>query len=457
MFTSSKTFCWGRNFMFDKAWQFFSKPVSTIGILPQFGTNALKNMFKIHQRSTFSSIGTLSRAFFVPSMTDLHCQSSIYHIEALSSLSSKKYLFGPFQKNIMSVHILSKSESFPESLGTSVRNVGQPHSSMIQVGTIDDYNCSDYSRRINRLLHGQSSRRVSGDSSVWSSKSWRQFQLSRSFSYSTAAAPDASFYGAPRCDQLVDLNRAERSLKLTSGSCYLPHPDKQETGGEDAHFICDNEQVIGVADGVGGWADVGIDAGYYARELMSNSVAAIHDEPQGLIDPTRVLEKAYLNTKAKGSSTACIIALTDQGIHAVNLGDSGFIVVRDGSTIFRSPVQQHSFNCCYQLQMDRGSDLPSSGQVFTFPVESGDVIVAGTDGLFDNLYNDEINAIVVLGTRIRLTPLITAQKIAALARQRALDKNRHTPFSAAAQDAGYRHYGGKLDDITVVVSCITSS
>jgi len=51
----------------------------------------------------------------------------------------------------------------------------------------------------------------------------------------------------------------------------------------------------------------------------------------------------------------------------------------------------------------------------------------------------------------------TAQKIAALARVRALDKHRQSPFAAAAQEAGYRFYGGKLDDITVVVSYVTSA
>lgn len=103
-----------------------------------------------------------------------------------------------------------------------------------------------------------------------------------------------------------------KTLKLISGSCYLPHPDKEETGGEDAHFICSEEQAIGVADGVGGWADLGVNAGYYSRELMSKSVEAIQDEPKGSIDPARVLEKAHSSTKARGSSTACIIALTDQ-------------------------------------------------------------------------------------------------------------------------------------------------
>ncbi|KAF8082624.1 hypothetical protein N665_0818s0039 [Sinapis alba] len=118
-------------------------------------------------------------------------------------------------------------------------------------------------------------------------------------------------------------------LKLVSGSCYLPHPDKEETGGEDAHFICAEEHALGAADGVGGWAELGIHAGYYSRELMSNSVNEIQDEPIGSIDPARVLEKAHTSTKSQGSSTACIIALTSQGLHAVNLGGSGFIVVRE--------------------------------------------------------------------------------------------------------------------------------
>lgn len=102
-----------------------------------------------------------------------------------------------------------------------------------------------------------------------------------------------------------------KSLKLLSGACNLPHPDKIKTGGEDAYFICPDKQVVGVADGVGGWADLGIDAGEYARELMSQAMIAVREEPQGSIDPARVLEKAHSMTKCRGSSTACILALSD--------------------------------------------------------------------------------------------------------------------------------------------------
>ncbi|KAG0461011.1 hypothetical protein HPP92_021308 [Vanilla planifolia] len=268
---------------------------------------------------------------------------------------------------------------------------------------------------------------------------------------STRAIPDVPVDDVPHEEGLdspgISSNQklpGDKILKLISGGNWW----------KDAHFIS-NEHAIGVADGVGGWADLGIDSGHYARELMSHSVSAIEEEPKGSIDPARVLEKAYFSTKARGSSTACIIALTNQGIHAVNLGDSGFIIVRDGCVVFQSPVQQHDFNFTYQLENGNASDLPSSGQVFTFPIVTGDVIVAGTDGLFDNLYKNEVASVVVQATRAGLRPQVAAQKIAALARQRAQDRRGQTPFSAAAQEAGYRYYGGKLDDITVVVSYVT--
>ncbi|KAF6154146.1 hypothetical protein GIB67_016398 [Kingdonia uniflora] len=47
-------------------------------------------------------------------------------------------------------------------------------------------------------------------------------------------------------------NLGDRTMKLLSGSCYLPQPNKEDTRGEDAHFICDDEQTFGLADSVEG-------------------------------------------------------------------------------------------------------------------------------------------------------------------------------------------------------------
>lgn len=328
------------------------------------------------------------------------------------------------------------------------------------------------SKRIRTCRKAASSLRNKGRFDVsqrtWESKpffglSSRDLYTSSYANHSRSAIANVPFCISARNEQLENPADSpgskhvdQKNLKFLSGSCYLPHPDKVEKGGEDAHFICEERGVIGVADGVGGWADIGVDAGEYARQLMSRSVSAIQEDPKGGVDPAKVLEKAHADTKVIGSSTACIIALTDQGVHAINLGDSGFIIIRNGRTVFRSPVQQYGFNFPYQLASGTGGDSPSSGQVLTFPVVPDDVVVAGTDGLFDNLYDREIATLVVQAERTGLKPEVTAHNIASLAQQRAQDRHRQTPFSAAAHDAGYHYFGGKLDDITVVVSYVTA-
>lgn len=47
----------------------------------------------------------------------------------------------------------------------------------------------------------------------------------------------------------------------------IPHPDKQQKGGEDAGLATDT--FLAVADGVGGWAESGIDPGIYSKNLIS--------------------------------------------------------------------------------------------------------------------------------------------------------------------------------------------
>jgi hypothetical protein len=40
---------------------------------------------------------------------------------------------------------------------------------------------------------------------------------------------------------------ATGALTLKVGSCSLPHPEKLDTGGEDAFFVSSNESALGVA------------------------------------------------------------------------------------------------------------------------------------------------------------------------------------------------------------------
>ena len=53
----------------------------------------------------------------------------------------------------------------------------------------------------------------------------------------------------------------------------------------------------------------------------------------------------------QGSCTACILVLEGNQLHVANLGDSGFLVVRNGKVVYKSEPQQVSFNYPYQLHM----------------------------------------------------------------------------------------------------------
>ena len=75
--------------------------------------------------------------------------------------------------------------------------------------------------------------------------------------------------------------------------------------------------------------------------------------------------------------------------------------------------------------------------------------------MFDNAFDEEILSVIlsVIAKDAKATPGQVAQTLALLARRRhAEDSTFNSPFAVEAAKAGYRFQGGKLDDITVVVS-----
>lgn len=101
------------------------------------------------------------------------------------------------------------------------------------------------------------------------------------------------------------------SLCLHSAAASVPHPEKEFKGGEDAHFVYGDAHAIGVADGVGGWANVGVDAGLYAKELMMRTRDALRSAPPDARDPLEALARAHAETQSQGSATACVLLLND--------------------------------------------------------------------------------------------------------------------------------------------------
>ncbi|GAX73580.1 hypothetical protein CEUSTIGMA_g1031.t1 [Chlamydomonas eustigma] len=274
-------------------------------------------------------------------------------------------------------------------------------------------------------------------------------------------------------------------LYLKTACCYLPHPDKISYGGEDAHFISSvGGGACGVADGVGGWQESGVNPADYSRGLMH--VASMYLEGTGpfsqeqrppgpLIDPRGALHAAHMRTRVAGSATACVMQL-DQArrmLVAANLGDSGFIVVRGGKVIAKSKPLQHYFDCplqfgCYPDYVE-ATDTADMADLYRVPLQPGDIVVAGSDGLWDNAFEHEIIEAVTTNADAQQA----ANKLAALARVHASDPEFASPYTREALSQGLdlpwweklfgasfkngrfqlrQLTGGKQDDITVIVS-----
>lgn len=240
----------------------------------------------------------------------------------------------------------------------------------------------------------------------------------------------------------------------------VPHPDKVHKGGEDAAFVSKDGRVMGVFDGVGAWSDMGVDPGQYARSLAKECDAAY--EKQNIHDPQKIMEQGWLNSShIVGSSTACCVALDVNAatgatvLKGANLGDSGFLVVREGQLLHAQSEQQHSFNFPYQLGTG-STDDPDDADCVELDVRVGDVVVVATDGVLDNLFPEEIVGIVREGVRLGKTEKQLAERIAQLAVARSKSNDR-TPFSEGAVRAGYQYRGGKPDDITVICAIVEAT
>lgn len=79
-------------------------------------------------------------------------------------------------------------------------------------------------------------------------------------------------------------------------------------------------------------------------------------------------------------------------IYTANLGDSGYMLLRkegiDLVQLFRSKEQQHSFN--FPFQVGTGGDDPARADTQVHEVRHGDIIILGSDGLWDNLFDIKV-------------------------------------------------------------------
>ncbi|OAR00179.1 hypothetical protein LLEC1_04809 [Akanthomyces lecanii] len=279
------------------------------------------------------------------------------------------------------------------------------------------------------------------------------------------------------------------------------------TNGDDAiyasdYFICAN-------DGVGAWATRPRGhAGLWARLILHFWSSAIEEDmiraasPTGGSEagtephPVTSLSTAYKKTLEateahdwQGTTTACGAQLHFKAsagapdgqpvplLYVTNLGDCQVMVVRpsDKSIVFKTKEQWHWFDCPRQLGTNSPDTPEDNAVVDQVELQVGDVVLAMSDGVIDNLWSHEI--VDIIATSIdnwekSMAPdehdsrrggrnggmLQAAQDLVAAARNIASDPYAQSPFMEHAIEEGLASEGGKMDDISVVAAlCLENS
>ena len=182
-----------------------------------------------------------------------------------------------------------------------------------------------------------------------------------------------------------------------------------------------------------------------------------------MCNPRQLLIEAAHLTNQMGSSTCVITSIDKEAplLYTANLGDSGYLLLRrNGSeltTVYRSKEQTHGFNFPYQI--GTGGDDPERAELKVHEVAHNDILVVGTDGLFDNMYDEKIKQLIEphLNERrddLMEDPKAVANVIADEAEKLSNIPNYLSPFAKAAKQYNYEFMGGKQDDITVAVAQI---
>ena len=179
--------------------------------------------------------------------------------------------------------------------------------------------------------------------------------------------------------------RRVRGFHFVSGSSELTAPLKEEC--EDTHFY--HARGIGVFDGVGSWSDSGVSPRNFSELVCQHSLRNLRDS--STLEPTKILHNAWMQSKHEtGASTALLCTLQNNTVDISNVGDSQILHVREGQILWRSVPQHHKFNCPFQIGSHSRDEPLKIAKETRLRVRKDDIFIAASDGLFDNLTDEEI-------------------------------------------------------------------
>ncbi|CAJ1399250.1 unnamed protein product [Effrenium voratum] len=207
------------------------------------------------------------------------------------------------------------------------------------------------------------------------------------------------------------------------------HPAKARMGHRDADATLVSPMVVGVADGVSQIEEYGIDSSQLPTELLRESEDLAFQqllpgkEAAKYHGPIPLVREAFSRTECLGSTTL-VLALLDNStkihgklhpmIAVISIGDCELVILRrlqgrQGplELVFHTEMQRVDGHCQTPLQLARVDDridanfddsitvevIERGSAVHCISAYEGDIVLVGSDGVFDNLYLDEVTAI----------------------------------------------------------------
>lgn len=204
-----------------------------------------------------------------------------------------------------------------------------------------------------------------------------------------------------------------------------------------------------------------INPALYARKLCTNIEHFTKRDPRGYLKkPKELIRQAWETNEEQGTSTLVVVTLPFEGdtMYSAWVGDSGYCILRiyehqtySTVVVYASKAQQKGFNYPYQLGQ-HSKDKPEIAKTDTHQLQQGDIVVVGSDGVFDNLTPEQVADVVQLQlkkSRGKFDSQIIAKAIADEAFRYSLDDKYNSPFAKEAAKYQEKYQGGKSDDISV--------
>lgn len=286
-----------------------------------------------------------------------------------------------------------------------------------------------------------------------------------------------------------------KPLCFSARAYQMTHPGKMRGGHKDADATLASPMLLGVADGVSQLEEFGMDAAELPHELLRTCeelamAQLIPDRPVSPQDayrgPVALLKEAYEATESLGSTTVLLGILDNSTrIHGklhpmvavLTIGDCELLMLRriQGratplQAVFHTEMQRIDGHVQTPLQLARVDErvdpefdeevaievIERGSAVHCVSTYEGDICVLGSDGVFDNLYLDEIVDICNAYMPPSNDPNFTAiqpdvlHSIAIRLVEECHNKTRPGPGGHMPETPIGR--GGKMDDTSVVVA-----